>query len=113
MFRRRETTGDVEDIQEGGRVLRPSRGLPLLHVLHQGVQQDERPVRHLDGAGLRRALVPWLLRVLRGGVLWRVRVVVRARGVYITRVGGSLWVSYCVECLIKNDQAVFGCTTCP
>lgn len=73
-FRRREAAGDVRDPQQGRRLLQPPRRLPLLHVLHQGLQQDERPVRHRDDAGLRGVRLPRLLRVLRRA-LFRVRLV--------------------------------------
>jgi len=52
-------------------LLQPRRRLLLLHVLHQYVQQAERPVRHRPGAGLRCPLIPRVLRVLLAAVLRR------------------------------------------
>ena len=85
-----KTGREIRDTEKGKRLLQSTRRLLLLHVLYQGVQQDERPVRHCDGSGLRGTVVPWLLRVLRGGVLWRIGVIVGTRALCfycIRRIG--------------------------
>lgn len=72
-----KTAWEAADTWQGSRLLQQPRGLPLLHVLHQGVQQDERPVCHCDDAVLRGSRVPGMLRVLRRSLLCRVRFIAR------------------------------------